>query len=233
MRFCGDRSLPPPVSTGSGSAGRRLLPSSQARISAPPGWGEHRGVGVACNGEIGGASDSRGVCSWGLPFDFARGERGGPLRSSLARGVAGSYQTEGEVRETSVARPSPSVTFGATSPWRGRIEHLKERPLPGLGQRPFLLFRAPSVVAKLRLVACCAALAGLGRVLHQIGAGRPAPQNLKFTVPRSECQRRYSSLRRKVVPLVLGAIRNGLLASRTGLPASAVPAVTRTRASLS
>jgi hypothetical protein len=35
--------------------------------------------------------------------------------------VAGTCQTEGEVRENLCSVSSPSVTFGATSPWRGRI----------------------------------------------------------------------------------------------------------------
>jgi len=38
--------------------------------------------------------------------------------------VAGSRQTEGEVRDNLGSVSSPSVAFGATSPWRGRIERL-------------------------------------------------------------------------------------------------------------
>ncbi len=38
--------------------------------------------------------------------------------------VAGPRQTEGEVRENLRSVSSPSVTFGDTSPWRGRIEGL-------------------------------------------------------------------------------------------------------------
>ncbi len=36
--------------------------------------------------------------------------------------VDGDCQTEGEVRDNLCCVSSPSVTFGATSPWRGRIE---------------------------------------------------------------------------------------------------------------
>jgi hypothetical protein len=36
--------------------------------------------------------------------------------------VAGSCQTEGEVRDNRCSVSSPSVAFGATSPWRGRIQ---------------------------------------------------------------------------------------------------------------
>jgi hypothetical protein len=35
--------------------------------------------------------------------------------------VAGACQTEGEERDDHRSVSSPSVTFGATSPWRGRI----------------------------------------------------------------------------------------------------------------
>ena len=71
-----------------------------------------------------------------------------------------------------------------------------------------------------------AAPAGLGRVLHQLGAGRPAPQNLNATVPRRLCQRKLSSERLNAVPAVFGASTNGLFAG-------CVPRVTRTRASSS
>ncbi len=71
-----------------------------------------------------------------------------------------------------------------------------------------------------------AAPAGLGRVLHQLGAGRPAPQNRNATVPRRLCQRKLSSERLNAVPAVFGASTNGLFAG-------CVPRVTRTRASSS
>ena len=38
--------------------------------------------------------------------------------------VAGSCQTEGEASDNFGSVSSPSVAFGATSPWRGRIERL-------------------------------------------------------------------------------------------------------------
>jgi hypothetical protein len=41
--------------------------------------------------------------------------------------VAGTCQTEGEVRENLCPVSSPSVTFGATSPWRGRIVKVVQR----------------------------------------------------------------------------------------------------------
>ncbi|WP_446741157.1 DUF4169 family protein [Sphingomonas sp. H160509] len=38
--------------------------------------------------------------------------------------VAGVSLTEGEVRVTAAPCPPPSVAYGATSPWRGRIDHV-------------------------------------------------------------------------------------------------------------
>ncbi len=47
-----------------------------------------------------------------------------PVFSILPRQgeVAGPCQTEGEERDNPCSVSSPSVTFGATSPWRGRID---------------------------------------------------------------------------------------------------------------
>ena len=50
------------------------------------------------------------------------GDKTPPLILPRKGEVAGSCQTEGEVRDDRCSVSSPSVAYGATSPWRGRIE---------------------------------------------------------------------------------------------------------------
>ena len=105
-----------------------------------------------------------------------RGDDDGGARAILPRKgeVAGTCQTEGAVRKTLVPHPPPSVTFGDTSPLRGRIVKSCSRTstVPQARRGP-VLPTWPSTSATLRVTEFDTEIDRLDRRVEQVGGRTP------------------------------------------------------------